>query len=112
MSKFILEELLAEPPPPPPPGVGALDESEAVSKATTLRERLAKHRTDPQCAGCHTRMDALGFALENFDPVGAWRDRDGTQPVDALGTLPDGRTMTGPAQLRAVLLGDDAFVYL
>ena len=107
--KFVLEEILAEPPPPPPPGVGALDESDAAAKSASLRERLARHRTDPKCATCHTRMDALGFALENFDPVGAWRDRDGSQPVDATGTLADGRTFAGPAQLRDVLLADDSF---
>ncbi len=107
--KFILEEILAEPPPPPPPGVGALDESAAATKAASLKERLARHRSDPNCASCHTRMDALGFALENFDPVGAWRERDESGPVDAVGTLPDGRAIDGPAQLRAVLTADDAF---
>jgi len=108
--KFILTEILGEPPAPPPPGVGTLDESEAALRSATLRQRLAKHRADPNCAGCHTKMDALGFPLERFDAVGAWRDRDGVQPLDAVGTLPDGREIDGPAALRATLVADDAFL--
>jgi hypothetical protein len=108
--KFILSEILGEPPAPPPPGVGTFDESEAAGRTATLRQRLERHRTDPQCAVCHVKMDALGFALENFDAVGAWREKDGPLPVDAVGTLPDGRTIDGPKELRASLVADDAFV--
>ncbi|MBM4014781.1 MAG: DUF1592 domain-containing protein, partial [Planctomycetes bacterium] len=106
--KFVLERLLGAPPPPPPPGVGVLDDSREASAAATLRERLAAHRADPGCAGCHQKMDAIGFALERFGPTGAWRDRDGPHPVDDRATLPDGRELRGPADLREVLLEDDA----
>jgi cytochrome c553 len=106
--KFILEEILAEPPPPPPPGVGTFDESPAAAQAT-VRERLARHRADPKCAQCHDRMDSLGLALENFDAVGKWRDREGAQKVDASGALPDGRAIEGPSGLRGLLASDDAF---
>jgi mono/diheme cytochrome c family protein len=108
--KFILTEILGEPPAPPPPGVGTFDESEASAKTASLRQRLARHRSDPNCIGCHTKMDALGFPLEHFDAIGAWRDRDGPQPVDAVGTLPDGREIDGVAGLRAALVSDDAFL--
>jgi mono/diheme cytochrome c family protein len=108
--KFILTEILGEPPAPPPPGVGTFDESEAASKAASLRQRLERHRSDPNCVGCHTRMDALGFPLENFDAVGAWRELDAGRPVDAIGTLPDGREIKGVADLRATLVADDAFL--
>ncbi len=108
--KFILTEILGEPPAPPPPGVGTFDESESAARAATLRERLARHRAKPECAGCHTKMDAFGFPLENFDAVGAWRDHDGPHPVDAVGTLPDGREINGPAELRAALIADDSFL--
>jgi hypothetical protein len=90
--------------------VGTFDESEAASKAASLRQRLERHRSDPNCVGCHTRMDALGFPLENFDAVGAWRELDAGRPVDAIGTLPDGREIKGVADLRATLVADDAFL--
>jgi hypothetical protein len=107
--KWILENVLNAPPPPPPPGVDSLDE-EQVGSAASLREQLERHRTDPVCASCHRRMDPLGFGLENFDAVGAWRTRDGELPVDASGVLPDGRSFTGPAELRSVLASErDAF---
>jgi len=108
--KFILTEILGEPPAPPPPGVGTFDETEAAAKAATLRQRLAKHRADPKCAGCHTKMDAYGFPRESFDAIGSWREKDGIFPVDAVGTLPDGREIRGPAELRAALVADDAFL--
>lgn len=106
--KFVLERLLGAPPPPPPPGVGVLDDSLQALQASTLRERLAAHRADPGCAGCHQKMDALGFALERFGPTGAWRDQDGPHPIDDRATLPDGRELAGPADLRRVLLEDDS----
>ena len=100
--KWILENVLNSPPPPPPPGVDNLDE-EKVGSAASLREQLEAHRTDPICASCHRRMDPLGFGLENFDAVGAWRTQDGDLPVDASGVLPDGRAFSGPAELRDIL---------
>jgi hypothetical protein len=107
--KFILENILAAPTPPPPPGVGVLDERHEALKAASLRERLEQHRKDPNCAVCHERLDPLGFGLENFDAVGAWRERDGEHTIDASGELPDGRKFQGPAQLAAILAQDGAF---
>jgi hypothetical protein len=71
-----------------------------------MREQLQAHRKDPTCASCHRRMDPLGFGLENFDAVGAWRTMDGKFPVDASGILPDGREFKGPEELLAILGGD------
>jgi hypothetical protein len=102
--KWILENILGAPTPPPPPNVGVLKDDAASVAAATIRERLEQHRKDPMCASCHVQMDGLGFALENFDAVGAWRNRDGNFVVDASGTLPDGSKFTGPAELRAVLM--------
>jgi len=102
--KFILEEILGTPPPPPPPGVSDLPDSKRDIARGTLRTRLEQHRANPDCASCHARMDPLGFALENFDAIGAWRDRDGDFPVDPSGTLPKGEKFVGPVELKAVLL--------
>ena len=100
--KWVLENLLGAPPPPPPPDVPALAAGAGTS-AGGLREALERHRADPACAACHAKLDPLGFALENFDAVGAWRTEDGGAPVDASGTLPDGALVDGPAGLRRVL---------
>ena len=103
--KWLLDEVLGAPPPPPPPDVPELAEPPAGRPAaTTLRERLERHRADPQCAGCHARMDALGLGLENFDAVGRWRDKDGGRPVSAAGELPGGERFASPAALKQVLL--------
>ena len=99
--KWVLDNLLGTPPPPPPPGADSLTDD--AGPAATTRERFARHRSRPECAGCHARLDPLGFGLENFDAVGRWRDSDGGVAVDAGGVLPDGRSFTGPAELRAVL---------
>lgn len=101
--KWILDNILGEPPPPPPPGVSDLKSEGALSSAS-LRERLEAHRKDTLCASCHVQMDGLGFALENFDAVGAWRTKDGVYAIDARGTLPDGAEFEGPVELRNVLL--------
>ena len=107
--KWILENLLNAPPPPPPPGVPPLEETKQGSG--TLRQQMEQHRKNPACSSCHSRMDPLGFGLENFNAVGAWRTEDGQAKVDATGTLPDGRTFQSPAELRGLLKGDrDAFV--
>lgn len=105
--KWILENLLNTPPPPPPPDVPTFDE-QAVGKTMSLREQLEKHRANAACASCHSRMDPLGFALENFDAVGAWRDKDGKFPIETAGTLPDGRSFKGYEDLRAILKADAA----
>jgi hypothetical protein len=107
--KWILENLLDSPPPAPPPDVPNLDEA-AIGEATSLREQLEEHRANATCRSCHSRMDPLGFGLENFDAVGGWREADGRFPIDASGTLPDGEKFEGPAGLRAVLTQQaDAF---
>jgi hypothetical protein len=102
--KWVLEQLLGAPPPPPPPGVSELKE-EKGRLTGSLRERMEQHRKDPACASCHARMDPIGFGLENYDAVGAWRTREGEFPIDASGTLPDGRSFNGPAQLKQILKG-------
>jgi hypothetical protein len=101
--KWILENLLASPPPPPPPGAGDLSEDEHVVLSGSLRQRMEQHRAKLECAVCHERLDPLGFGLENYDAIGRWRDRDGTFPIDATGTLPDGQSFRNVGELKAVL---------
>ncbi|WP_395138469.1 DUF1592 domain-containing protein [Armatimonas sp.] len=103
--KWILENILNAPPPAPPPGVPNLDVS-AVGSATSLRQQLEEHRKNPTCASCHARMDPLGFGLENFDAIGAFRKNDGTVAIDSSGSLPDGRTFQGADGLRTILKTD------
>src|SRR6202008_2070700 len=93
--KWILENLLNAPPPPPPADVPDLDQAK-VGEDATLRQRMEVHRENAVCAGCHSRMDPLGFGLENFDAVGSWRDQEGKSRIDASGVLPDGRKFNGP----------------
>ncbi len=103
--KWVLEQLMGTTPPPPPPDVPTLVEDENT-RVMTMRERMELHRTNAVCASCHQMMDPLGFALENFDGLGRWRDVNGAQglPVDASGALPDGTPFDGPDGLRNVLL--------
>jgi mono/diheme cytochrome c family protein len=110
--KWVLENLLGTPPPEPPPGVEVnLDEDPKAATPTTLRQRLEMHRANPVCASCHKIMDPMGFALENFDLVGAWREKDGAFPIDSTGQLADGTPLAGAADLRkAVLDRTDAFM--
>jgi hypothetical protein len=110
--KWILENLLGTPPPNPPPGVEVnLEKDPKEVKVTSLRQRMEAHRTNPVCASCHKIMDPIGFALENFDLVGTWRERDGGVPIDSSGVLADGTPLRGPAELRDALLArSDAFV--
>ena len=102
--KYVLQNILGSPLPPPPPDVPALDE-EALGKSVSLREQMEMHRTNAICASCHSRMDPLGFALENYDAIGKWREMDGAFAVDASGRLPNGTTFSGPAEMRQVLTG-------
>jgi len=107
--KWVLENLVGTPPPPPPPDVPNLDEGK-IGLSTTMREQLERHRKNAICASCHTRMDPLGFGLENFDAIGAWRTMDGQFPIQASGTLPDGRSFDGPTELESILKAQpDAF---
>lgn len=100
--KWILENMLAEPPPPPPANVPELEEG--AETLGSLREQMEQHRANPTCASCHRTMDALGFGLENFDAIGAWRERDGRFDVDASGELPGGRKFDGASELMQILV--------
>jgi mono/diheme cytochrome c family protein len=102
--KWILENLLGAPPPPPPPDVPPLEATTTGSKLLTMREAMEKHRANAICAGCHGRMDPIGFAMENYDGVGKWRDSDGGSKIDASGKLPGGVEFQGPAGLRKLML--------
>jgi hypothetical protein len=103
---WVLKNLLGTPPPAPPPGVETnLEQSAAPGTADLpLRARLERHRADPSCSACHTIIDPLGFALENFDLIGQWRDTDSGQPIDASAELWDGTHINGPSELRAALV--------
>ena len=103
--KWLLDTILGAPPPSPPAGVPALPERGEGGRTTSVRERLERHRQAPACAICHASIDPPGFALEQFDGLGAWRVRDEFgNPIDATATMPDGRTVAGMAGLRALLL--------
>lgn len=101
--KWIMENILGTPPPDPPPNVPQLEETQQAQPGLTLRQQLELHRADPVCASCHRQMDALGFAFENFDPIGRWRDKDGEHAIDPSGVLPDGTEISGSASLVEVL---------
>jgi hypothetical protein len=108
--KWVLENLLGSPPPPPPPNVPPLKENDGKGMPTALRERMEQHRKNPVCASCHSRMDPLGFALENFDAVGQWRENDSGAPINAAIEL-RGRKIEGTRAFREALLTDsDEFV--
>ena len=103
--KWVLEEILGTPPPPPPPMVSTKQVGgDAPRNGLTFRQRLEQHRADPKCAGCHARMDPLGFGLENFDAIGAWRTDVAGTPVDAAGQLVTGEHFDGPVELKQRLL--------
>jgi len=102
--KWVLDSLLGTPPPQPPPNVPALKDTGAGGKPTSVRVRLEEHRKNPVCAACHSSMDPLGFALENFDATGQWRTVDDGTPVDSSGVLPNGTKFQGPTGLRDALL--------
>jgi len=104
--KWVLENMLGTPPPLPPPNVPPLPEEQAggVARPTTVRARLEEHRKNPACANCHERLDGMGFALENFDAIGGWRDSDGGVPLDVTGELPDGSKFKGVTGLQTFLM--------
>ena len=104
--KWVLENLLGLPPPPPDPNAPPLPEDDAAFEGATLREIMEKHRADPGCAACHIKMDSIGLALENFDPVGNWRTTYGKTPVDASGEFTNGTKFIGPRELNQVLVRD------
>jgi len=100
--KYVLSNILGTPPPPPPPDVPNLDET-AVGTVGSMRQQLEKHRENAVCASCHSRMDPLGFGLENYDAIGRWRTKDGNFSVDASASLPDGKKFSNPKEMRAIL---------
>ena len=102
--KWILENILGTPVPPPPPDVPPLKENQEGQKPRTMREQMAEHRASAVCASCHKVMDPIGFALENFDAVGAWRTEEAGAPIDATGELADGTNVDGVVTLRKALL--------
>ena len=102
--KWVLEQLLGTPPPAPPPNVPELEKDGKPVSAGSLRQQLENHRKNPACANCHAKMDGVGFALEGFDAVGAFRTKDGTFAIDNTGELPGGVKFTGPDELKKVLL--------
>jgi hypothetical protein len=101
--KYILNNLLGTPPPPPPPDVPALDVSK-VGSDVSLRKQLEAHRANAVCASCHSKMDVLGFGLENYDAIGKWRTVDGKFPIDVGGTMPSGKSFSTAAEMRTILL--------
>jgi mono/diheme cytochrome c family protein len=101
--KWILENILGTPPPPPAPDVPELPPTGQLKG--TLRQQMEQHRANPSCATCHSKLDPLGFGLENFDGIGSWRTQDNKQDIDSSGVLPGGEKFAGPAELRKVLLG-------
>jgi hypothetical protein len=102
--KWVLENLVGTPPPPPLPDVPPLKDQSGSERSQTMREQMEAHRANPVCASCHKLMDPIGFALENFDGVGAWRAKDGASPVDASSQLADGTNVSGVISLRQALV--------
>jgi hypothetical protein len=102
--KWILETLLGAPPPPPPPDVPELKPNAEDGRTLSMREALETHRANPICASCHSRMDPLGFSLENYDGTGKWRTKDAGTVIDASGKLPDGTVFEGLGGLKKILL--------
>jgi hypothetical protein len=105
--KYVLENLLASPPPPPPPDVPSLN-TERSGKPLSMKEAMQLHRANPSCAGCHARMDPIGFALENFDALGRWRAEENGRPLEVTSALPDGTIVDGVDGVRQLVLRDPA----
>jgi hypothetical protein len=106
--KWILDNLLGTPPPPPPPDAGVLPADDKSAEGLSFRKQLELHRSKASCAGCHEKIDPLGFGLENFDAIGRWRSTDANgQSVDSLATLPGDITFSTPAELKKLLAASD-----
>lgn len=101
--RWVLEQMLGAPPPPPPPNVPELAEGEKAQLTGSLRQRMEQHRANPACANCHAKMDPIGFAFENYDAIGAFRQKDGDFPIETAGVLTDGKTFQGAAELKTIL---------
>ncbi|MFT4548896.1 MAG: hypothetical protein ACI8XO_001168 [Verrucomicrobiales bacterium] len=110
--RYVLDELLGTPPPPPPPDAGQLPADDRQPDGLSFRKRLEIHRQRAECSGCHSRMDPIGFGLENFDPIGRYRTSNLGQPIDSSGKLPSGEKFKGATELRAILLKErEQFAY-
>ena len=107
MGKYVLENLLASPPPPPPPNVPSLN-TERSGQPLSMKEAMQLHRASPACAGCHAKMDPIGFALENFDALGRWRAEENGRPIEVSSALPDGTMVDGVEGVRQLVLRDPA----
>ncbi|RYD79043.1 MAG: DUF1592 domain-containing protein [Verrucomicrobiaceae bacterium] len=106
--KWILDTLLGTPPPPPPPDAGVLPGDDKSTEGLSFRETLEVHRTKASCAGCHEKIDPLGFGLENFDAIGRWRSKDANgNPIDSKATLPGNISFSTPKELKQLLLSSD-----
>jgi len=105
--KYVLDNLLASPPPPPPPNVPSLN-TEQSGKPLSMKEAMQAHRANPACAGCHAKMDPIGFALENFDALGRWRAEENGRPLEVTSALPDGTIVDGVEGVRQLVLRDPA----
>lgn len=101
--RWVLEQILGTPPPPPPPEVPELKEDSKSVSSASLRQRMEEHRKNPACANCHNKMDAMGFAFENFDAIGKYRWKDGEFNIDPAGKLPDGKEFKNPQELKTIL---------
>ena len=101
--KWVLDHILGTPPAPPPANIPELQERDENGKILSMRQQMEQHRANPVCATCHSQMDPLGFALENFDGTGSWRTMDAGTPIDSSGVLPDGTPFEGPVGLQEVL---------
>ena len=106
--KWVLEQLMGISPPPPPPIVGELTKDKAIHAALGLRKILEVHRSKPECQSCHIKMDPLGLGLENFDPIGRWRESYGKAMVDPSGVMADGKKFGGPKELKEILMTEKA----
>jgi hypothetical protein len=103
--KYVLENLLASAPPPPPPDVPSLD-TEGSGEPLSMKEAMQRHRAAPACAGCHAKMDPIGFALENFDAIGRWRSEENGRPLEVSSALLDGTVVDGVEGVRRLVLSD------
>ena len=109
--KWVLEEILGTPAPPPPPNAGGLSSDDRTKDGLSFRQRLEAHRSKPECAACHAKMDPIGFGLENFDAIGRWRDTIGKEKVDSSGEFSGGVKFNGPAELKNILLKQKDLFY-
>lgn len=102
--KYVLEQILGTPPPPPPPGADQLQENVKGAIPLSIRQKLAEHRKNPDCASCHDQLDPLGFGLENYNAIGQWRYSDDGGDIDSSGVLTDGTKFSGPSELKGILV--------